>query len=363
MHLVHVNLGSRSYDISIESNLLNRAADWILNRRPTKHVALLIDESVRGRFAKDLESQFLVKQVRFTIHTIPSGEKSKSFAEFERLCEELNQQKTDRTSVILAVGGGVVGDLAGFVAASYARGLAFFQVPTTLLAQVDSSVGGKTGINLSAAKNLVGAFWQPTGVLIDPKSLDSLPSREFISGLAEVVKYGVIMDAPFFDFLSDNRKSILEREPATIAQVVKRCCELKASVVEQDEHELSGLRAILNYGHTFGHAIEAVQGYGEYLHGEAVAIGMTAAADLARQLGLVDTSFVRKQTELLTALELPTTMKPLEISELLQAMQKDKKVSFGKLKFILPTKMGYVQSVPDVDIELVKSAWRSVGCG
>ena len=252
--------------------------------------------------------------------------------------------------------GGVVGDLAGFIAASFARGIDFYQVPTTLLAQVDSSVGGKVGINLPGAKNMVGAFWQPQHVTIDTSVLATLPDREYRAGLAEVVKYGVILDEKFFSYLEENIDGCNERTDEDLRYIIARCCQLKADVVQADERETTGLRAVLTYGHTFGHALEAVTKYGQFLHGEAISIGMLCASRLAASLGLIDSSLTDRQHKLLTSLKLPTEMPDLDHQPILEAMSRDKKVEHGKLRFILPTKIGHVQLVDDVDTDLVRAS-------
>ncbi len=287
---------------------------------------------------------------------IEAGEQSKDIDTAAGLWEQLLAVGTDRKSVVLAVGGGVIGDLAGFIAATFARGLPFVQVPTTLLAQVDSSVGGKVGINLSGAKNMVGAFWQPAGVLIDTAVLTTLPDREYRAGLAEVVKYGVILDAEFFEYLEQNVGELNDRDAVVLEHVVTRCCRLKADVVEADERETSGVRAVLNYGHTFCHALETVTGYGEYLHGEAVSLGMLCASRLAERLGRVDAAFTARQYNLLTALGLPVDFPDANRGQLLDAMTHDKKVEHGRLRFVLPTRMGHVELVGDVPEEDVLAA-------
>jgi 3-dehydroquinate synthase len=262
----------------------------------------------------------------------------------------------DRKSIVVAVGGGVVGDLAGFIAATYARGLRFFQVPTTVVAQVDSSVGGKVGINLPEAKNMVGSFYQPAGVFIDTATLVTLPPKEYQSGLAEVVKYGVILDAEFFEYLEANAAAVNQRSQEVLVQIIARCCRLKADVVEKDEREETGLRAVLNYGHTFGHAFESLSGYGNLLHGEAVSIGMCCAARLAEILGRVDRQFVERQCNLLKTLELPVQTPGLNSDKILSAMMHDKKVQHGKLRFVLPSSLGSVELVGDVDPNDVRAA-------
>jgi 3-dehydroquinate synthase len=247
------------------------------------------------------------------------------------------------------------------VAATFGRGLRFVQVPTTLLAQVDSSVGGKVGINLPGGKNLVGAFWQPRGVVIDVAVLDSLPDREYKAGLAEVVKYGVIQDADFFAYLEDHVGPVNRRDPAVLTHIIKRCCRLKADVVEQDEREETGLRSILNYGHTFCHAFEAGTDYKELLHGEGVAMGMMCAARLAAGLGRIDAAFVERQRTLLAAFGLPLDVPDVDHDELIELMYRDKKVEHGKLRFVLPTRLGHVELVGDVGAEDIVAALDEAG--
>lgn len=320
------------------------------------HALLLADERVEEPHAKAAAKRLSDAGLAVDLILVESGEESKSIEMADQLWNALLDRGADRKSVVVAVGGGVIGDLAGFVAATFARGLDFFQVPTTLLAAVDSSVGGKVGVNLPGAKNMVGAFWQPKGVLIDTDTLKTLPEREFISGLAEVVKYGVILDAAFFEYLEENADAILLRKPEVLTQVIAQCCRLKADVVEKDERETSGLRAVLNYGHTFGHALEAIAGYGEYLHGEAVSIGMECAAKLAMRLGRVDARFVDRQKQLLTRLGLPTEFPKVDVEAMLQAMMKDKKVEKRELRFVLPTRLGHVELVKGVSLEEAKAA-------
>jgi 3-dehydroquinate synthase len=259
----------------------------------------------------------------------------------------------------VAVGGGVVGDLAGFVAATFARGLPLWHVPTTLVAQVDSSIGGKTGINLAGGKNLVGAFWQPRGVFADVDVLASLPRREFVSGFAEVVKYGMIFDPEFFGWLEGHAADLLAREPEAVMQAVERSAALKAAVVSADERETTGARAALNYGHTFAHALETAAGYGRLLHGEAVAIGMASAARLARLLDRIGDDVVARQDRLLAAFGLPTipaAAGPLASDNLLPIMARDKKSSGGRLRFVLPDRIGRVELVSGVALDLVRRA-------
>jgi 3-dehydroquinate synthase len=296
------------------------------------------------------------ESIDVSIVAVAPGEKSKSVETAAKLWEGMLELGADRKTVVVAVGGGVVGDLAGFIAATFARGLRFLQVPTTLLSQVDSSVGGKVGINLSQAKNMVGAFLQPLGVLIDTATLDTLPKREYVSGLAEVLKYGVILDAEFFADLEANAAKLVARDPQTLARVIARSCRLKADVVQQDEREETGLRAVLNYGHTFAHAFEALAGYGELLHGEAVSIGLMCAARLARRVGRVDAAFVDRQKALIETLGLPIKVPKLDREKILATMMHDKKVEHGMLRFILPTRMGHVEMVGGIEAADVHAA-------
>jgi 3-dehydroquinate synthase len=353
---VDVKLRERGYTIEIGTDNLAElgrlAAGWCA----PSHAVIVTDAHVEKPHALAAAASLAESGAAVDLLIVEPGETTKSVASAARLWDKLLELGTDRKSVVVAVGGGVVGDLAGFIAATFARGLAYVQVPTTLLAQVDSSVGGKVGVNLPDAKNMVGAFWQPAGVLIDTSVLDTLPEREYRAGLAEVVKYGVILDAEFFAYLESHAAELSERDAGVLQHVVARCCQLKADVVEADERELTGQRAVLNYGHTFCHALEAVTAYGHYLHGEAVAIGMLCASRLAERLGRVDRRFTARQHKLLVALKLPVEFPTVDIDALLAAMAHDKKVEHGRLRFVLPTQMGHVELVGDVDEKDVRAA-------
>ena len=352
---VHVALGERAYDIHVDANNLARLGEYVRARGAVTHAVVVTDRNVVEPHAVAAVESLHAAGIRVDLLTIDPGEGMKSILSADMLWNSLTTIRADRKTVIVAVGGGVIGDLAGFVAATFTRGLRFFQVPTTLLSQVDSSVGGKVGVNLPTAKNMVGAFWQPLGVLIDTATLSTLPEREYLSGLAEVVKYGVILDADFFAFLEQQVPAILQREPAMLTQIVAKCCRLKADIVERDEREETGLRAVLNYGHTFAHAFEAVLTYGTLLHGEAVSLGMMCAARLALKLGRIDAVFVNRQTALLQALGLPLKTPAVEPAAILRAMQQDKKVEHGRLRFVLPTKLGQVELVAGIDPALALS--------
>lgn len=352
--LVRVSLAERSYEIAIGTGILPEVGPTLTALRSVTHAVVITDEHVAQSHALDVAESLTDAEVAVDVMVIEPGEESKSVGSAEALWQRLLEVGADRRTLVVAVGGGVIGDLAGFVAATYARGLGFFQVPTTLLAQVDSSVGGKVGVNLPEAKNMVGAFWQPLGVLIDTAVLASLPDREYRAGLAEVVKYGVILDAEFFAYLEAHVEPIAARDPAALRHIIARSCQLKADVVSRDEREETGLRAVLNYGHTFCHAIEAVSGYGEFLHGEAVSIGMLCASRLAERLGRIPPETTSRQRSLLSALGLPIDLPALDRERLIHAMSHDKKTEHGRLRFVLPTRLGHVELVSDVPAELVR---------
>jgi 3-dehydroquinate synthase len=346
METVRVNLAERSYDIAMATKA-DSLADFAKKCLPNLQTAIIIADEKVSHWADEISRK--LTGIKLSTAIVPSGESSKSIQQTDSLYTQLAKIKADRQTVVFAVGGGVIGDLAGFVAATYNRGLPLFMIPTTLLSMVDSSVGGKVGINIPAGKNLVGSFHQPTGVWIDPQYLTSLPEREYLSGLAEVVKYGVIMDAPFFEKIERDAEALLNRETEAVRQIVSRCCRLKADVVEQDERETKGLRAILNYGHTFGHAFETVGGYGSWLHGEAVAAGMVCASRLAELHGLIDSDLTKRQTALLKKFKLPISSKrEWNADELIDVMKRDKKAKAGELRFILPTRLGHVKLFDDV---------------
>lgn len=349
---------ARSYTIHVGDTILQDIGG-LLKTDCVQRAVIVSDQSVNATHGKTVAEALQDASITIDHLTIPSGEASKSLAEAERLWNEFARLKIDRKTAILAVGGGVIGDLTGFVAATFSRGLDFWQVPTTLVAQVDSAIGGKTGVNLPAGKNLVGAFWQPRGVVADISTLTTLPDREYVSGLAEVVKYGMILDTDFFHWLEDNALRVKDREKRSVAHIVRRSAELKTLVVERDEREITGLRACLNYGHTFAHAFETATGYGTLLHGEAVSLGMMAAASLACSMNRIDQLVVDRQQKLLETLGLPvstTTLNGIEDNDLLGIMSQDKKNIGGKLRFILPSAIGEVETVDNVCHEFVISA-------
>jgi 3-dehydroquinate synthase len=355
MTTVRVQLGERRYDIVVTSDDRTGIGPFARQRGVGSRAFVTTDANARAH-AQAAADALQAVGFQTVSAVLPPGEPQKSLATASQLYDRLVEIPADRKTLVVAVGGGVIGDLAGFVAATYNRGLPLLMVPTTLLAMVDSSVGGKVGVNHPRAKNLIGAFHQPVGVWIDTATLQTLPDREYRSGLAEVVKYGVILDADFFAYLEANAEPILRREPGAVRHVVARCCRLKADVVEKDEREETGLRAVLNYGHTFAHAFEAVGGYGTWLHGEAVAAGMVCASRLAERRGLVPAELTARQERLLAQFSLPTRPQRWPVAELLAAMRSDKKALAGRLRFVLPRLLGEValfDDVPEADARQV----------
>jgi 3-dehydroquinate synthase len=344
---VHVELGARSYDIAVGSDSLAGVGPFARRCCCGTLAVVIADEHV-PTFAEAVGKS--LRSVAFQVQSIilPDGEPQKSLAVAASLYDQLVDRHADRRTLIVAVGGGVIGDLAGFVAATFNRGLPLLMVPTTLLAMVDSSVGGKVAVNHPKAKNLIGVFHQPIGVWIDTATLATLPDRDYRSGLAEVVKYGVILDPDFFAWLEANADAVLKRDPEAVRHVVTRCCRLKADVVEKDEREESGLRAALNYGHTFGHAFETAAGYGGWLHGEAVAAGMICASCLAERLGRIGPEVTQRQRVLLEKFGLPTRPQPWPVAQLLTTMRSDKKVVAGRLRLVLPSRLGAVELVDNI---------------
>ena len=344
MHTVRVALGSRSYDIHIGRNLLAGLGPACRRLGLGPRCALVTDRRVGPLYAERSMASLVDAGFEPVLITVPSGETAKSVAQVAACYHRLAAHRLERRSFLIALGGGVVGDLAGFVAATYLRGIPFVQVPTTLLAQVDSSVGGKTGVNLPAGKNLVGAFWQPRLVLCDLDTLQTLDPREFRSGLAEVIKYGIIRDAALFRRLERRLPRLLELDPRELAVVVARCCAIKAEVVGQDETE-GGVRAILNFGHTIGHALEAITRYGAFRHGEAIAIGQVLAARLSRSILGLPRPDAQRIEQLFCAAGLPVSISltAARRKRLCDAMRLDKKVAGGEVRFVLAERIGQVR--------------------
>jgi 3-dehydroquinate synthase len=351
MERLKVELGERSYPIEIAAGLLQHA-EVLTQTIKGKRVMIVTNTVVAPLYLERIIQLLSGFQVEHLI--LPDGEAYKTLATFERIMSALLETNHGRDTTLIALGGGVIGDVVGFAAASYQRGIPFIQVPTTLLSQVDSSVGGKTAVNHPLGKNMIGAFYQPKHVVIDTECLKTLPAREFAAGMAEVIKYGIIWDAEFFSWLETNMSRLQALEPAALAYAIRRCCEIKADVVAQDETE-HGVRALLNLGHTFGHAIEAEKGYGNWLHGEAVAAGMMLAAVTAEVRGELDNRQVARIRDLLLAANLPIQAPAeMDFDAFIRHMRRDKKVLEGKLRLILPVGIGHAQVVADVsDAELL----------
>ncbi|MDB5874872.1 MAG: 3-dehydroquinate synthase [Ramlibacter sp.] len=347
LHEVPISLGDRSYPIHIGAALLSDPATWAAVP-PSTQALIVTNSTVAPLYAARLEQALEARHKAVHIVALPDGEEHKNWQTLNLIFDALLENACDRRTVLYALGGGVVGDMTGFAAASYMRGVPFVQVPTTLLAQVDSSVGGKTAINHPVGKNMIGAFYQPRLVVCDLDTLATLPAREFSAGLAEIIKYGPISDMALLDWLEAHIDRLMGRETALVAHAVRRSCEIKAWVVGQDERE-AGLRAILNFGHTFGHAIEAGLGYGQWLHGEAVGCGMVMALHLSRRLGFVDAPFVERVTALLRKAGLPTVGPALGASRYLELMRVDKKAEGGEIKFVVIDRPGSaaVRGAPD----------------
>jgi 3-dehydroquinate synthase len=356
MHTVNVHLGDRSYDLEIGTGL-EKTGEGLKNLGFGQKLAIVTNPLIKKLYAKRVVDSLKAAGFMVMSIEIPDGEQFKNLDWANAIYTALLTNAFDRTSALVALGGGVIGDLTGFAAATFMRGVPFVQAPTTLLAMVDSSVGGKTGVNHPMGKNMIGAFYQPKKVLMDLSVLKSLPKEEFLSGMAEVIKYGVVRDAAFFEYLDTHREKVLALDPDALAHIIRRSCELKAEVVSKDERE-GGLRAILNFGHTVGHAIETAENY-TMRHGYAVAIGMVYASRLAHKTGLCDASVPGKIETLIKSYGLPTDLSALgsrpTVAGLMSTMQIDKKAEGGKVKFVLPKKIGDVVITKEWDERTLQS--------
>jgi len=351
MSVLTVDLAERSYPIYIGSGLFSENSP-LPTHISGKRVCIVTNDIVQPLYlqtVKNILKDFLVDEI-----ILPDGEAEKSLANFDKIMSHLLANEHGRDTTLIALGGGVIGDITGFAAACYQRGINFIQIPTTLLSQVDSSVGGKTAVNHPLGKNMIGAFYQPKAVLVNIDSLSSLPIREFNAGMAEVIKYGILGDSSFFNWLEENTELIKKSDQDTLATMIEKCCLCKANVVAEDETE-SGVRALLNLGHTFGHAIEADQGYGVWLHGEAVATGMVLAAKLSVAMNLLEVSDLRRIEQLINAFDLPLIPpNNMGYKEFIVHMRRDKKNLAGQLRFILPTAIGRSEIRDDITEALLK---------
>lgn len=353
---VRVDLGERAYEILIEGGLLHKLESLPVFKKYKKNL-IVTDENVFSLYRKQIE-----QIPHIDVLVLPAGEESKSTSYLQKIWDACCKNRLDRKSLLTVFGGGVMGDLGGFAAATYMRGIDFVQIPTTLLSQVDSSVGGKTGINHDSGKNLIGAFYQPQAVLIDPGVLKTLPSREYIAGLAEVLKYGVIWDREFFDFLVKEKVAIQKLDLEILTKIIAKCCEIKAEVVKQDERE-GGIRAILNYGHSAGHGLENVMAYKGLLHGEAVIVGMDIEMQIAIARKMVSGVEVELQRNAMRELGLAVEIPPFDMQEYLDAIVLDKKNTEQSLNFVLPERIGKVSMVNGITFDEIKTATlKTLGC-
>ncbi|MBI3610668.1 MAG: 3-dehydroquinate synthase [Nitrospirae bacterium] len=348
---IRLDLGERSYAIEIGRGTIGKLGERLVGLGLKGKAAVVTNPRVKRLYGAVLTRGLGKAGFDVTTVILPDGERFKNLKSVSTVYDALLRTSFERGSTIIALGGGVIGDLAGFAAATFMRGINFVQVPTTLAAQVDASIGGKTGVDHPKGKNLIGAFYQPRLVFIDPDVLKTLDRREFVSGLAEVIKYGVIADEEFFSYLEDNMDKILKKEPAALTHATRKSCGVKAAVVQKDERE-GGLRKILNYGHTFGHALETITNYRTYLHGEAVSIGMAFAAKLAVRLGLTENSVARRQIMLLQKAGLPVALPKIKTADILKSMRLDKKVSGGRIHFVLADRIGHVAVEPVEEKEI-----------
>jgi 3-dehydroquinate synthase len=352
MATLTVELGERSYPILIQANLLDDP-EVLTTRLLTKKVVVVTNDVVDPLYFPIISQALAGYEVSKIV--VPDGEQHKNLQSFEMVISKLLEMSAGRDTTLIALGGGVVGDLTGFVAASFQRGMPFIQIPTTLLSQVDSSVGGKTAVNHPLGKNMIGAFYQPKAVLIDTNSLSTLPKREFAAGMAEVIKYGVIYDRNFFLWLEENQQAIKQQELVALQYMIARCCEIKAEIVAIDERE-SGLRAILNLGHTFGHAIEAEKGYGNWLHGEAVSAGIVLASAVATKMNWLEASEFSRIESLLQAFDLPTVApNDMAYDDFFRHMRHDKKVQAGQLFFVIPKGIGKAVVTNKISEEVLRA--------
>jgi 3-dehydroquinate synthase len=358
MQTLTVSLADRSYPIHIGNGLLGQA-DLIMPHLKRKQVAIVSNTTVAPLYMHALAQPLRDAGVSVIEIILPDGEAYKNNDTLQIIYDHLLQNRCERNTTLIALGGGVIGDLTGYAAATYLRGVPFIQVPTTLLSQVDSSVGGKTGINHPLGKNMIGAFYQPKLVLADIDTLKTLPQRELSAGVAEVIKYGLIRDADFFDWLETNMSALMALDPAVASYAIYRSCQNKAEVVAADEHE-QGERALLNLGHTFGHAIENAMGYGVWLHGEAVATGTVMAADLSQRMGWLNATEVQRIKAILQAAKLPLDAPDFGAEEYLRLMQLDKKVSDGRIRLILQQGIGKAVITADYDADKLKQTLSQV---
>ncbi|RJP14994.1 MAG: 3-dehydroquinate synthase [Candidatus Abyssobacteria bacterium SURF_5] len=361
MHKIHVDLGADSYDIVVANGAIRKLAEFLRPLVAPSRILIISNSTVFGLYGDTIREALIPLGCEISADLVEDGEQYKNLATIEHLLDGMVKARLDRKSVVVALGGGVVGDMAGFAASIFMRGVPYVQAPTTLLAQVDSSIGGKVGVDHVSGKNLIGSFHQPLLVCTDPALLSTLSARDYRNGLSEVIKYGVIADEGLFSLLERHIGVLCERGDGVLTDIIKRCCQIKARIIQQDVREITGLRSILNYGHTIGHAVESVTGYTRYSHGEAVSIGMVAAARIAGILNLVPQGVEQRQEHLLESVGLPVKAEGVAMDRVVDAMQLDKKASGGKLKFVVPISIGRGVIRENVPAEVVERALAEIG--
>ncbi|MEI7542800.1 MAG: 3-dehydroquinate synthase [bacterium] len=359
MKTISLELKSNPYNIYIGRDILSQAGVLLKKTAAGKKVMIVSNKKIYGLYGKKLSTS-LSKYFEVSVFLMPDGEKYKTINTVNKIYDAAAANRLDRNSVIVALGGGVVGDTAGFAAATYMRGIEVVQIPTSLLAMVDSSIGGKTAVDLKAGKNLAGAFHQPLLVLIDLNTLQTLPNEEYINGMAEVIKYGIIMNAPFFNYIKKNSAKILKKDKIAVSKIVEESVQSKAKIVAKDEKEITGLRAILNYGHTIGHAIEAESGYKSLKHGQAITIGMLAAANIALDMKICKANTVAEQLEVFKAFDLIKPLKKLNIENIVSRLLNDKKVKNGKVSFVLANKIGIAKLNKNIPMAVIKAELKNI---
>lgn len=360
MHTIRVQLDTNGYDIIVGSGVLGDLAVHLKPLVTPSRIMIVTNPIVNDLYGERVREALSAFPCDVVTETIPDGEEHKNMETIHVLLDKMVDARLDRKSMLVSVGGGVVGDIAGFAAAIYMRGIPYIQIPTTLLAQVDSSIGGKVGVDHPKAKNLIGAFYQPVLVCIDPAVLKTLPEKHVRNGMSEIIKYGVIADEGLFTLLERKGRSLQSLDGGLLEDVIRRCCQIKARVVQQDARETYGIREILNYGHTVGHAIESVTGYTRFTHGEAVAIGMMAAVKIARLMKLATGEVEDRQQKLLAAVGLSTTLADIELETVVEATRLDKKTVGGSLRFVVPMSIGRVVVKDNIPVDVVEKALSEV---
>lgn len=361
MRDIKVRLGKRTYCIKIGSSILSKTGKYILHLSIGQNAIIITNSKIKRLYGSILEKSLAKSGISYSLFTVPDSESSKSYTVMDDLIGKIAMADKGKKPFIIAFGGGVIGDLAGFVAAVYRRGVPLVQIPTTLVAQVDSAIGGKVAIDLPVAKNLMGAFYQPKIVIADTSLLKTLPAREIKCGLSEIIKYSIISSRGFFDFLSKKITSLKKLRGKEVKYVIRKCCSIKAGVVNADEKDTKGIRMILNYGHTIGHAIEAASGYkGSYNHGEAVAIGMLAAASISRKINMISEKEVGEIRKLLSRAGLPAKARRFKSSKIFESLSHDKKFTQGINRFVLPVRIGKVRVVKNIPKDIIMDAIKEI---